>query len=162
MHPTPLQRQAGTCGYISVGLVCLGRSGEVRRGIQHLSVMAQHEKNSLSPTRWHLQVSGAESFWRRRWLALGEGRKLRVTLTHRSARLIAGRCRRFITATRARRGCGSFCPGNRGEEGPAGTRALPVEPPCPCEGEAMVDISPQQPQASAQAPQGAGGPGSAS
>lgn len=51
-----------------------------------------------------------------------------MTVTHRSARLIAGRCRRFITATRARRGCGSFCPGSRGEEGP---RAAGL---CPCQG----------------------------
>lgn len=32
-------------------------------------------------------------------MALGVGRKLRVTLTHCVARLIARHCRRFITAT---------------------------------------------------------------
>lgn len=117
--------------WVSVGLVSLGCSGEVQRGIQHCSVMAQHEKikikKSFSPTRWHLQVLGAESFWRRRWLVLGEGRKLRVTLTHRSARLIAGRCRRFITATRARRVAPRLrllLPGERGRGGAAGTRAV--------------------------------------
>lgn len=101
----------------------------------------KQQKKSLSSARWHLQVPGAESFWRRRWLVLGEGRKLRVTLTHRSARLIAGRCRRFITATRARRGCGCSARG-------AGARRGLLAPGCAggasclCQGEATVDISP--------------------
>lgn len=53
--------------------------------------------------------------------ALGAGRKLRVTVTHCGARLIARRCRRFITATlgsldRTSR-CGSVCPCARGAAG---------------------------------------------
>lgn len=91
--------------------------------------MAQH-KNNLSPSL--VAFTGPRSFWRRWWLILGEGRKLRVILTHGFARLIAGHCRRFITATRgslhlasphlaSRRGCWLLCPPSlwgRGEEEP--------------------------------------------
>lgn len=54
-------------------------------------------------------------------VALGAGRKLRVTVTHCGARLIARRCRRFITATLGSLDrtshCGSVCPGSSGGGG---------------------------------------------
>lgn len=96
------------------------------------------KKKSLSPARWHLHVPGAESSWRRRWLVLGEGRKLRVTLTHCSSRLIAGRCRRFITATR---GCGCSARGAAARRGLLAPGCAGGAS-CPCQGEAVLGISP--------------------
>lgn len=78
-----------------------------------------------------------------------------MTLTHCFARLIAGRCRRFITATRRSRcvsplavAAGSLClpsrrPGSRWH--PISTRrasGAAVQPACPCEGEGMANCLP--------------------
>lgn len=96
--------------WVPVGLISLRCGRGIRKGSAGRALDRWHSAKKPSPQSWwHLQVPRAKSFWRRWWLILGEGRKLRATLTHGFARLIAGRCRRFITATRGSLHLASRC-----------------------------------------------------
>lgn len=129
-HPAPLLRYAGTCGYWWVSLpfgAADGSGGGTGTSSQAgLSVDGTAQKSPFPGAWWHLHVPGAESFWRRRRLVLGEGRTLRVTLTHCFTRLIAGRCRRFVTATAAPCSSPLILPAGSSACGARARRSLPA------------------------------------